>query len=299
VIAIENTRLFEEVRARTHELQVALSYQTATSEVLGVISRSTFDLQPVLEVVAESPTRLCAATRGHILRFDGQHLRFAASFGAWSEITRYLTEHSLSPGRASVAGRAALERQTIHVPDVLNDSEYELGDLVKQQGYRTVLAVPLLREGVLLGVIAILKTNVELFTPKQIALVETFADQAVIAIEKTRLFEEVQTRSRELVRSVQELRALGEVGRAVSSTLDLKTVLKTIVDRAVELSSTDGGSIFYFRDGHFELGETIGLDEKVVARFRKLDISAGETGLGEAISRREPLQIPDILVFHT
>ena len=125
---------------------------------------------------------------------------------------------------------------------------------------------------------------------EQIELLETFADQAVIAIENTRLFEEVQARNRDLT-------ALGEVGRAVSSTLDLKVVLKTIVDRAVDLSGTDGGSIFYYREevGTFELGETTGLDEEVVARFRKLDIAARETGLGEAIAKRQPLQVPDIL----
>jgi signal transduction histidine kinase len=126
---------------------------------------------------------------------------------------------------------------------------------------------------------------------------ETFADQAVIAIENTRLFEEVQTRSRELARSVQELQALGDVGRAVSSTLDLKVVLKTIVDRAVEISSTDSGSIYYYRQelGTLQLGETSGLDDDVIARFRKLDISVGETGVGEAIANKQPLQIPDLL----
>ena len=198
VIAIENTRLFEAEQARTKELQArsaelaqSLEYQTATSEVLGVISRSTFDLKPVLEAVVESATRLCGATRGHIFRFDGQYLRFAAAYGAWPEFMTYLETHQFSPGRGSVSTRAALERRTIHVPDVLLEPGYELGDLVKTQGYRTVLAVPMLREGALLGVIAILKTNVELFTEKQVALVETFADQAVIAIENARLFEEV------------------------------------------------------------------------------------------------------------
>jgi signal transduction histidine kinase len=150
--------------------------------------------------------------------------------------------------------------------------------------------VPLLRGGSPIGVIALSRRTVRPFDNKHIELVTTFADQAVIAIENTRLFEEVEARNRDLT-------ALGEVGRAVSSTLDLKVVMKTIVDRAVDLSGTNGGSIFYYREevGAFELGETSGLDEEVVARFRKLDISAGQTGLGEAIAMRQPLQVPDIL----
>ena len=152
-----------------------------------------------------------------------------------------------------------------------------------------MLAVPLLRDGVPVGVIVLSRTEVHPFTDKQIDLVTTFANQAVIAIENTRLFEEVQARNRDLT-------ALGEVGRAVSSTLDLKGVLKKIVHRAVELSGTDGGSIFYYRKetGRFELGETLGLDEEVVARFGKLDIAARDTGLGEAIAKRQPLSIPDL-----
>jgi signal transduction histidine kinase len=153
----------------------------------------------------------------------------------------------------------------------------------------------MVRAGELLGAINIVRHEVLPFTESQIALTETFADQAAIAIENARLLEELQSRSGELARSVEELQALGEVGRAVSSTLDLKVVLKTIVDRAVELSGTDGGSIFYYRNDRFELGETTGLDEETVDRFQKLDISAGQTGLGEAIAKREPLQVPDIL----
>src|SRR5262249_7253218 len=138
--------------------------------------------------------------------------------------------------------------------------------------------------------IAMARSNTGQFPKQQIELLRTFADQAVIAIENTRLFEEVQARNRDLT-------ALGEVGRAVSSTLDLKIVLKTIVDRAVDLSGTDAGSIFYFREklGSFELGETSGLDGEVVARYRKLNIAEGQTGLGEAIAKRQPLQLPDVV----
>jgi GAF domain-containing protein len=153
VIAVENVRLFTEVEARNRELTETLEQQTATSEVLKVISRSAFDLQPVLETVIESATRLCGATRGHILRFDGELLRFAAAFGAWPEFREYLEQHPVSPGAGSIAGRAALERRLIHVPDVRTEPGYQYGELLNQQDYRTVLAVPMLRDHTLLGVI--------------------------------------------------------------------------------------------------------------------------------------------------
>src|SRR5262249_38009047 len=177
VIAIENTRLFEAEQASKRELQESLEYQTAMSEVLGVISRSTFELQPVLEAVVESATRLCGATRGHIFRANGEYLRFAAAHGARPEFTEYLQTHPSRPGRGGASERAALERRTVHISDISLDPEYQQVDLVKRQGYRTVLAVPMLREGTLLGVITILKTHVDPFSDKQIALVETFADQ--------------------------------------------------------------------------------------------------------------------------
>jgi len=202
----------------------------------------------------------------------------------------------LMPGRGSLVGRVALEGRPLQITDVLADPEYRETEVQKISLFRTMVAVPLLREGEQIGAIALQRTEVKPFTQKQIELAETFADQAVIAIENARLFEQVQTRSRELARSVQELQALGEVGRAVSSTLDLKTVLKTIVDRAVTLSDTHAGSIFYYRDetGTFELGETSGFEEQSAARIRKLDISASDTGLGEAIAKRRPVQFPDI-----
>jgi GAF domain-containing protein len=155
---------------------------------------------------------------------------------------------------------------------------------------RTILSVPLLRDGIPIGVLTMGRTKAQPFSDKQIELVETFADQAVIAIENTRLFAEVQARNRDLT-------ALGEVGRAVSSTLDLNVVLKTIVERAVELSGADAGSIFYYRpeSGRFELGETVGLDAEVARRFRKLDIAAEQSRLGQAIANRQPLQVPNVV----
>jgi signal transduction histidine kinase len=148
----------------------------------------------------------------------------------------------------------------------------------------------MLRDGTPVGTIAVFRQRRLPFTEAEVGLLRTFADQAVIAIENTRLFEEVQARNRDLT-------ALGEVGRAVSSILDLKVVLKSVVERAVELSGTDAGSIFYYRPetGRFELGETVGLDQETVSSFRNLDIAAGQTGMGEAIARREPLQIPDVV----
>jgi GAF domain-containing protein/anti-sigma regulatory factor (Ser/Thr protein kinase) len=285
-IAISNVGLFDEVQARNTELRVALEQQTATSELLKVIGRSTFDLQPVFETLAENAVRLCEAEHALIFRYDGQHLRIVASHNIPPGLKAFVEANPTRPGRGSAVGRAASERRTIHIEDIRADPEFTYG-VVHAGPMRTVLAIPMLRADELLGVIVITRPDVRLFTHRQIALVETFADQAVIAIANTRLFDEVQARNRDLT-------ALGEVGRAVSSTLDLKVVLKSIVDRAVELSGTDGGSIFYYRGGCFELGETTGLNEEAIARFRKLDIAEGQTGLGEAIAQRQPLQVPDI-----
>ena len=199
VIAIENVRLFTELEARNRELTESLEQQTSTADILKVISRSTFDLQPVLQTVTESAVMLCGGERAFIFRFDGELLRAAATHNVSPEVKEFIERNPISPGRHTATARTALERRTIHIHDVWTDPEYTY-PAREMDPYRTVLAVPMLRGDDLLGVIVVNRHEVRPFTDKQIELVTTFADQAVIAIENVRLFKELQEKNRVVTR---------------------------------------------------------------------------------------------------
>ena len=298
-IAIENVRLFTELEEKNRTITEALEQQTATAEILRVISSSPTDVQPVFDAIVRSMVRLCDSTFAIAYRYDGEQVHLAAHHELSAELLAALDRrYPQRPSADTSTGLSILERRVIHIPDAWADgTPAGTREYARLLGFRTVAAVPMLREGQPIGSISALRMEMRPFTEQQIALVQTFADQAVIAVENVRLFRELQTRTSELTRSVGELEALGEVGRAISSTLDLQTVLAMIVARANELAGADGGVIYEFDEASrsFHLRATDRFPEEFVAALRATRLVYGEGAAGQAAATRAPIQVPDIM----
>jgi GAF domain-containing protein len=292
VIAIENTRLLNELRE-------SLQQQTATADVLKVISRSTFDLQTVLKTLVESAARLCEADKAQILRPTGEDGSYysVASYGHTPEYLEHMRAQTWAPGRGTAVGRVMLELKSVQIADVLADPEYTAHETTRLGGFRTILVVPLLREGVPIGLLSMQRAVVRPFTEKQIELTTTFADQAVIAIENVRLFDEVQARTRELSESLQQQTATADVLKVISrSTFDLKSVLQTLVESAGRLCDADYATITRQQDGVLIFAEAYGYSSEFIEYVRALPVERGRgTATGRALLQGQVIHIADVL----
>ena len=286
----------------TRELQEALAQQTATSDVLRVISSSPGDLQPVFESILANAAKLCPAAYGAMWLSEGDGFRAAAIYGdlpaAFTELQRSGTVFRPRPGVP--LARVVATRQPVQIDDFRLHQSYIDRDALPvatvEAGVRTLLSVPMLKDDQLIGAIAMFRKEVRLFTNKQIALVQNFAAQAVIAIENTRLLNELRQRTEELAHSVEELRALGEVSQAVNSTLDLETVLSTIVAKAVQLSGTEAGAIYVYEEAvhEFRLRATYGMAPALIDALSRVHIGVDEPTVALVLAGREPIQVADL-----
>jgi GAF domain-containing protein len=288
VIAIENVRLLNELRE-------SLQQQTATADVLKVISRSAFDLEKIFETLVESAAQLCRAEKANIWRLDGDSIQYMAAHGFEPDFMEYMHSLRMKLNRGMISGRAALDGRIVHIHDVLTDPEFTLRDTPKLGGFRTALGVPLMREGKPIGGIFLSRPTVEPFTPQQITLVSTFADQAVIAIENTRLFEEVQARTRELTESLEQQTATSEVLSVISSSPgELEPVFQSMLANAMRICEANFGIMFEFVDGAFRALSSLGVPPAFAEHCRERRVWAPDTGLGKVVLTKQAVHIIDV-----
>jgi two-component system, NtrC family, sensor kinase len=296
VIAIENARLFAEVQARTEDLRESLQQQTATADVLRVISGSAFDLQKVLDTLADSAARLCEADIAVIHRRFGDEFSGVASFGLPEQERRTVLNIHHVPGRGSLGARVLLAKAPVVIDDTESDPEYTFRSFQRRAGIRSMLGVPLLREGAVTGMILISRKQVQPFSKRHIDLATTFADQAVIATENVRLFDEVNARTEDLRESLQQQTATADVLKVISrSTFDLQTVLHTLVESAARLCDADKATITRQRGSEFYRAESFGFSEEFMDYVRSVPVKPDRgSATGRALLEGVVIHIPDV-----
>jgi GAF domain-containing protein len=298
VIAIENVRLFHELQARNRHLTEALERQTATGEILRVISSSPTNLQPVFDAIVHSAGRLCDATFGALQLFDGEHLTLDAQYGISPEDIAMLRDRvfPMRPDRGSSIGRAIISRSVVHIDDIRSDPEYRFSVVQALEGYRTVLSAPMLRGDRPVGVLNLWRKEVRPFSATQIDMVKTFADQAVIAIENVRLFKELQARNRDLSEALDRQTATADILRALSQAqTDVQPVFDTIVRSAAHLCHAVRAAVF-LTDGRMlrEPANYGGPPEALAAMRARYPRPVGmDTTSGMAVLTRSVVHVPD------
>jgi two-component system, NtrC family, sensor kinase len=298
VIAIENVRLFDELQARTDDLSESLQQQTATANVLKVISRSAFNLQAVLDTLTESAAQLCEADMACIVRPQGDQFIFAANYRFPRSFVDLVTAMPVSAGSGTLAGRVLAGNRAVHIPDAQADPEYKFSEGQRVSGFRSMLGVPLLRKGTAIGVIVLTRSEVRPFSDRQIELVQTFADQAVIAIENVRLFEAEQQRTTELTEALEQQTATSEVLRVISSSPgELEPVFNAMLENATRICEAKVGNLFLWDSDDFRAVAVHG--ESHYADWFRRDPMArmqdqSHTPLARLVRTKQVIHIPDL-----